>query len=102
MGKVGLISLFLLLNTYISPLYSANNPSVTFTKENDGTHTFLIDFKFFYHGNIDNALKKLTNFENLKDLNPTIKDSYVEKSLLHEYFVRSKSVSYTHLRAHET
>ena len=47
MGKVGLISLFLLLNTYISPLYSANNPSVTFTKENDGTHTFLIDFKFF-------------------------------------------------------
>ena len=90
MGKVGLISLFLLLNTYISPLYSANNPSVTFTKENDGTHTFLIDFKFFYHGNIDNALKKLTNFENLKDLNPTIKDSYVEKSSLDEYFVRSK------------
>mgnify|MGYP000282734502 CR=1 FL=1 len=90
MGKVGLISLFLLLNTYISPLYSANNPSVTFTKENDGTHTFLIDFKFSYHGNIDNALKKLTNFENLKDLNPTIKDSYVEKSSLDVYFVRSK------------
>ena len=76
MGKVGLISLFLLLNTYISPLYSANNPSVTFTKENDGTH--------------DNALKKLTNFKNLKDLNPTIKDSYVEKSSLDVYFVRSK------------
>ena len=56
MGKVGLISLFLLLNTYISPLYSANNPSVTFTKENDGTHTFLIDFKFSYHGNIDLSL----------------------------------------------
>ena len=90
MGKVGLISLFLLLNTYISPLYGANNPSVTFTKENDGTHTFLIDFKFSYHGNIDNALKKLTNFENLKDLNPTIKDSYVEKSSLDVYFVRSK------------
>ena len=58
MGKVGLISLFLLLNTYISPLYSANNPSVTFTKENDGTHTFLIDF---FLGQFFSSLKLLKN-----------------------------------------